>query len=274
MDEEKKGLSRRDLLRQWDKEKNPEGMSQESYTRPEFFVRKEAEPVKEPPKDDFSRRDFLKAATVTAATAAVAGSTTPLLAAPPVSRQEVVAAIGDTIIPSDPGDPGYKDLEPHKITEEVLKALPGVSDADWELFNEAAKSKFGGKTFLELAEPQRAQYLQQIVDGSAVSDSKQMDTLKRVFRNTRRRIVTLYYSNFPENQWPRDKNGMPILKQGDLHQITNPNTKALVTGWDQSGFFGPLTWEEEERRRNLMKKIHWHENWSPFDYQPEKLKKA
>jgi hypothetical protein len=60
---------------------------------------------------------------------------------------------------------------------------------------------------------------------------------------------------------------MPLLKPGDLHQITNPNTKQLVTAWDQIGFVGSLTWEEEERRRNFVKKFHWHENWSPLDPQ-------
>ena len=225
-------------------------------------------------KKDVSRRDFLKTASAVTAAVAIGTVSTTAAAAPAVNRQDMVAALGDTLLPSDPGDPGYKDLEPHKITAEVLKALPGVSDADLELFNERSKEKFGGKSFLELAEPQRAQYLQQIIEGTAVSDAKELETLRRVYRNTRRRVLTLYYSNFPEHQWPRDKNGVPILKPGDLHQITNPNTKQLVTAWDQCGFPGPLTWEEEERRRNMMKKIHWHENWNPFDYQPEGPKTA
>lgn len=222
--------------------------------------------------EDISRRKFLKAAGVASAGVAVAASVAvPVQAA--VDRKAMIAALGNTLIPSDPGDAGYKDLESHGITDEVLKALPGVSDADLELFNDKAKEKHG-KTFLELAEPQRAAYLSDIIGGGASADAKEMETLRRVYRNTRRRVLTLYYSNFPENQWPRGTNGMPVLKPGDLHQVTNPNTKELVTGWDQAGFFGPLTWEEEERRRNMMKKIHWHENWSPFDYQPEKLKKA
>ena len=272
MERDSKRSSRRDFLFP-PEEQNQE--KRESFSQGDFFLRgEEEEPTTDTVRGDLSRRDFLKAVSVTAATAAVAGSTPPLLAAPPVNRHAMIAALGDTLIPSDPGDPGYKDLEPHKITEEVLKALPGVSDADLELLNETAKDKFGGKTFLELDGAQRAQYLHQIIDGTAVSESGQLETLRRVYRNTRRRVVTLYYSNFPEHQWPRDKNGMPILQQGDLHQITNPNTKEVVTGWDQSGFHGPLTWEEEERRRNLMKKIHWHENWSPFDYQPEKLPKT
>jgi hypothetical protein len=225
--------------------------------------------VAETVNEDISRRDFLKTVAVTTAAAGVAGSATSLMAAPAVDRQAMIAALGDTLIPSDPGDPGYKDLVPYKITEEVLKALPGVSDADLELLNGRTKEKFGGKTFLELDEPKRAQYLHQIMDGSAASDAKELQTLQRVYRNTRRRILTLYYSNFPEHEWPRDKNGVPILKPGDVHQITNPNTKQLITAWDQVGFSGPLTWEDEERRRNFVKKIHWHENWSPMEYRPE-----
>ncbi len=221
-------------------------------------------------KEDISRREFLQTATVAAAAVGVAGAGTTALAAPPIDRHAIVAALGDTLIPSQPGDPGYKDLEAYKITEEVLKALPGVSDADLELLNERAKAKFGGKSFLELSETQRAQYLRQIMDGSGVGDAKELEGLQRVYRNTRRRVFTLYYSNFPEHEWPRDKNGVPILKPGDQHQITNPNTKQLITGWDQIGFIGALTWEEEERHRNIVKKSHWHEHWSPLDYQAEK----
>ena len=212
-----------------------------------------------------SRRDFLKTVGVAGTALVVSGGTPPSLAVPsPVDRKTMVSALGDTLIPSDPGDPGYKDLEPYGITDEVLKALPDIDDADLELFNERCRGKFNGKTFLELAEPQRADYLRQIVNGSAINDLKELETLRRVYRNTRRRVLGLYYSNFPEHQWPRGKNGMPILEPGDLHQITNPNTTQVVTAWDQVGFHGPLTWEEEERRRNVVKKIHWHENWNPF----------
>ncbi len=246
----------------------------ESHRCREFFVRDEDEshaatPEVEPAAafGEPSRRDFVKTVGVVAATAAVATTSVGVAAGPP-ARRDIVAAIGDLLIPSAPGDPGYKDLEPYHITDEVMKALPGVGDAEATLWNETSKAKFG-KTFLELTGEQRAQYARQVIDGSVSDDPKAVERLKRVFRNTRRRIVTLYYANFPEHEWPRDRNGMPILKPGDTHQITNPNTTKIVTGWDQSGFFGPLTWEEEERRRNLMKAIHWHEGWSPFDYVPE-----
>ena len=212
-----------------------------------------------------SRRDFLKTVGVAGTAMVVGGGTPPTMAASsPVDRKKMISALGDALIPSDPGDPGYKDLDPYGITDEVLRALPDISDADLELFNERCRGMFDGKTFLELTEPQRADYLREIVKGSAVNDPKELGTLRRVYRNTRRRVLGLYYSNFPEHQWPRDKNGMPILKPGDLHQITNPNTTQVVTAWDQVGFHGPLTWDEEERRRNVVKKIHWHENWKPF----------
>ena len=215
-------------------------------------------------KQELSRRDFLQTATAAAAAVAVPGVGTTVFAAPSVDRHAIVAALGDTLIPSEPGDPGYKDLEPYNITEEVLKA--GVSDADLQLFNDTAKGKFAGKSFLELSEAQRAQYLRQIIDGSAATDAKELEALQRAYRNTRRRVFTLYYSNFPEHEWPRDKDGVAILRPGDQHQITNPNTKQLITAWDQIGFVGALTWEEEERHRNIVKKIHWHEHWSPLDY--------
>jgi hypothetical protein len=32
-----------------------------------------------------------------------------------------------------------------------------------------------------------------------------------------------------------------------------------VTGWDVAGFMGPLSWEEEERRREIVKRIDWRE---------------
>ena len=208
--------------------------------------------------EESSRRGFLKTVAVTSAAMAAGGAvSTRLAAAPAVDRKTVVAALGDTLIPSEPGDPGYKDLESHGITDEVLKALPGVADADVELFNEKSKEKFGGKSFLDLSGAQRSEYLHQIIAGGAGSDAKEKETLQRVYRNTRRRVMTLYYSNFPEHQWPRGKDGFPIPRPGDLHQIMNPNTKQLVTGWDVAGFPGPLSWDEEEARRAKWMKIRW-----------------
>ena len=266
MDMESKRLCPSDILFQQDRNNIQSEIQQASFPQEDFFRGGDAEGhTNDTSNDDFSRRDFLKTVSLTAAAAAV-GANTPLLAAPPVDRHAMIAALGDVLIPSDPGDPGYKDLEPYKITDEVLKSLPGVSDADLELFHERTKEKFGGRTFLELDERQRAQFLRQITDGTAVSDAKELQTLQRVYRNTRRRVLTLYYSNFPEHEWPRDKTGAAILQPGDQGQITNPNTKQLITAWDQVGYFGSLTWEEEERRRTFVKNIHWHEGWSPFDH--------
>lgn len=272
MSKDERQWSRRDVLARWRSGAPP--APAEAHRDRDFFVGDEREADAEThggtdlapfESTEPSRRAFVK--TVGVAAAAVAVVKTGALAAP-ANRALVVAAIGDVLIPSDPGDPGYRDLETFKITEEVLKALPGVEEPEVTLWNDTPKKKFGGKTFLELNAEQRGQYMRSIVDGTA-ADEPTVQRLRRVYRNTRRRILTLYYSNYPEHQWPRDSNGMPILKPGDQHQITNPNTVQLITGWDQSRFHGPLTWEEEERRRNLMKPIHWHEGWSPFDYVPE-----
>ena len=43
------------------------------------------------------------------------------LVEPAIERLAVVSAMGDALIPSAPGDPGYKDLEAHGISQEVLK---------------------------------------------------------------------------------------------------------------------------------------------------------
>ena len=57
---------------------------------------------------------------------------------------------------------------------------------------------------------------------------------------------------------PRDQNDIPLLRSGDTHQITNPNSDRLITGWDISRFEGPLTWDEEVQRRTRFQKIDWH----------------
>ena len=79
-------------------------------------------------ENNLTRRDFLKTTGLgTAAAAAslgVAERASGQSPAPAVDRATVVAALGDTLIPSDPGDPGYKTLEPFNITAEVLKGMP------------------------------------------------------------------------------------------------------------------------------------------------------
>ena len=215
-------------------------------------------------KKDVSRRDFLKTTGMGAAaipTTLVGISTGQVQgqAATAVDRTAVIAALGDTIIPSDPGDPGYRTLEPYNITAEVMKGLTGLSDDNLAAFNNSAASFFSGKTFLDLSESQRADYLNLIIDGSKIADQQLRGQLQSVYRLTRIRVLVIYYQNYPEHRLPRDANDVPILAPGDTHQITNPNTDRLVTGWDVAGFRGPLTWEEEERRRAYYKKIDWVE---------------
>lgn len=173
-----------------------------------------------------------------------------------VNRREVLFAIGDTLIPSALGDPGYKDLEWYGITDEVNRRLEGLSDDDLNLFN---KSSFGAlkKKFTELSESQRSDYFNLLLKDGSFKNEPLQRKLQEVYNQTREVIFSVYYQNFPEDHWPRDANRVPLLKPGDDHQITNPNTSAVVTGWDVAGYAGPLTWEEEERRRNLFKKINW-----------------
>ena len=215
-------------------------------------------------KKDVSRRDFLKTTGMGAAaipTTLVGISTQQVQgqAATTVDRSAVIAALGDTIIPSDPGDPGYRTLEPYNITAEVMKGLTGLSDENLAVFNNSAASFFSGKTFLDLSESQRADYLNLIIDGSKIADQQLRGQLQSVYRLTRIRVLVIYYQNYPEHRLPRDANDVPILPPGDTHQITNPNTTALITGWDTAGYMGPLSWEEEERRRTIVQKIDWKE---------------
>lgn len=170
-------------------------------------------------------------------------------------RGAIFAALGDTLIPSDPGDPGYKSLEAYNITDEVMKGLEPIGDADLEAFNKGSTQFFGGRSFLQLTESQRADYLRLIIDGSKFTDKAQHKTLKKVYGQVRARVFAVFYQNYPENIVARDRDGAPLLKPGDAHQITNPNTKEMVTGWDIAGFAGPMTWEEEEARRAKFKKL-------------------
>lgn len=214
-------------------------------------------------KKRVSRREFLKSAGV--APAAVTVFAPRLIQVgneaqkAQVHRQPIFAALGDTLIPTDPDDPGYKSLEPYKITEEVMKGLTSITDAELEAFNRGSTDFFAGRDFLQLTESQRADYLRLIIDGSRLTDKSQRETLQKVYGRTRARVFTVFYQNYPENVIMRDQNGVPILKPGDKHQSTNPNTKQLVTGWDIAGFEGPLSWEEEEERRQKFKKISWQE---------------
>jgi hypothetical protein len=220
-----------------------------------------------------SRRVFVKQTAV--GTAAVAGATSEVLTAFAAQSDDlphqIVAALGDLFIPSASGDPGYKDLEPFGITEYVIRGLPvggragsGEGEAPAEVvrdFNDLATQFFRGKTFLELTWDQRAQYLEKIIAGSEITDVKRREQLQGFYRLARLRILTVYYLNYPEHEVKRNDQGEIIRAKDDPHQITNPNTKRIVTGWDTAGYKGPLGWEEEEQQRARMKKMHpyWYE---------------
>jgi len=210
-----------------------------------------------------SRREFLKSAsTGPAAVALLPGvmygsSETPQTGM--AHRRAVFAALGDTLIPTDQADPGYKSLESYNITEEVMKGLTAITEGDLEAFNRGSAEFFDGRDFLRLTESQRADYLRLIIAGRKFTNKSQSVVTRRVYERTRTRVFTVFYQNYPENVIPRDAQGVPTLKPGDKHQITNPNTNELVTGWDIAGFHGPLTWEEEEERRQKFKKINWQE---------------
>jgi hypothetical protein len=177
---------------------------------------------------------------------------------PTVDRRAILFAIGDTLIPSAPGDPGYKDLEWHGISAEVERRMEGVTDDDLKLFNDSSVTGFG-KKFTELSEVDRASYFNRIIMPDGFADKPLQDKLRAVYSNTREAVFLTYYQNYPQDRWPFDGKRVPLLKPGDTHQITNPNTPAIPTGWDLSGYAGPLTLEEEERRRNFFKKIRWQE---------------
>lgn len=215
-------------------------------------------------KKRVSRREFLKrSAGGPAAIAALASELTFARGEPQpsatIDRHAVIAALGDTLIPTDPGDPGYRSLEKYRITEEVMNGLAALPDSDFEAFNKGCGLFFAGRSFLQLTESQRADYVRLVIEGSRFTDKAQLRTLQRVYRQTRTRVFTVFYQNYPENVIPWDQDGAPILRAGDKHQITNPNTAAIVTGWDIAGFRGPLTWEQEERRRAMFKRTRWQE---------------
>ena len=201
-----------------------------------------------------SRRGFVKAVTLGVGAIGVAPRRSE---AALEERLKILAALGETIIPSDPGDPGFKELEPHRITEEVNKSLRPLKDEVFVRFNDAAKPFFAGRTFVELNDAERAEFLRKVIAGKEIADP----AVRRVYRFTRNTVLKVFYSNFPEHKIARDVKGIPILRPGDgeLHQITVPNTKELTTGWDIAGYRGPLTWEQEQRMRADIEKVHWHD---------------
>jgi len=201
-----------------------------------------------------SRRDFVKQASAASAVYWVP-PTVGSLVEPAIERLAVVSAMGDALIPSAPGDPGYKDLEAHGISQEVLKGIQGLSDDLLGALNQSSQDLFDGKKMVDLDEKERESYLKAIIGGKSFVDKGTLFKLQTTYKMLRLRLLTVYYQNFPENVVPKDSRGVPITK--DPHQISNPNTQKLVTGWDVANYPGPVTWEEEERLRARMKNIFW-----------------
>ena len=196
------------------------------------------------------RRSFLKRAMLSLGAVVWIN---PVQVGSEAGRFRILSALGDTLIPSKPGDPGFVDLEPHGIVQAVSNTLVSLADKPLEQFNQAPKPLFQGRTFLELDQDERVTFLKRVI---ASEDA----ALKRVYKLVRVAVLNVFYSNFPEHKVARDGEGVPILKPGDQHQITNPNTDRLVTGWDVAGYRGPLSWEQEEQMRASMEKVHWHDD--------------
>lgn len=190
-------------------------------------------------------------------------------------RLQILAALGDTLIPSSSGKPGFKSLQSYGITEEVNKNLTALRDELFVTFNQAASRFFEGQTFVELSEEDRARFLRKVISGEEFRDRNLHQKVHRLYKLVRITVFRVFYSNFPQGKIPRDVRGIPILKPGELHQITNPNTPDLVTGWDIAGYRGPLTWEQEEKQRAEVQKIHWHDHLEDLvvRYRPKPPKK-
>lgn len=107
-------------------------------------------------KERVSRREFLKrsgggSVALTAVAPALGlgrnGLSGSAQESASLDRHAIFAALGDTLIPTDLDDPGYKSLERYKITEEVMKGLGSISDADLDAFNKASAAFFFGQRF-------------------------------------------------------------------------------------------------------------------------------
>lgn len=209
--------------------------------------------------EEINRREFVKKTVV--ATAALAGASPSLLGAVSETadrNRQVVSALGALFVPSAAGDPGYRELERYGITAYVMEKLP---DDAIEPFNRGASHFFDGKSFLDLDDKQREQYLEMVASGKQIPDEDLRVTLQGFYRAARTRILSVYYKNFPENDVKWNDQREMVLKPGDLHQISNPNTSKIVTGWDVTAYPGPMKWDEEEHRRNKMKGLvsYWYE---------------
>ncbi len=211
--------------------------------------------------DEISRRDFVMQAAAGAAMLTGGGTLAAVGQVVANPNKAIVAALGSVFIPSRPGDPGYAELEAHGISDVVMEKLPADALAS---FNEAAKAFFGGKAFIDLDEKQREEYLGIIDEGTKLTDPRQKLRLQAFYRGARTQILTVYYKNFPLDEYTLGTNGLPKVQAGDTHQVTSPNVwkdKKLVTGWDVAGYGGQMGWPEEEKERNKAKKVsmHWYD---------------
>ncbi len=140
-------------------------------------------------KKKVSRRDFLRktgsGATGTAVALASIQTSQAAPAALDADPAAVVAALGDVLIPSDPGDPGYKTREPYNITAEVMKDLP-VSDEELVLLNSQVGELFSGKTFLQLKESERESYFDSVFSG------ERGEELQPILLGNRRRVFQVF----------------------------------------------------------------------------------
>jgi choline dehydrogenase-like flavoprotein len=210
--------------------------------------------------DEISRREFVKQAA--AGAALLAGVSGGVLAGAEVTadpNKRIVAALGAVFIPSKTGDPGYADLESHGISDFVMQKLPA---ALLDTFNAGAQPYFDGRSFLDLNDDQRGQYVALVADGSKLTDPKQKALLQSFYRAARTRIMTVYYGNFPLEDYKPDAQGVPLTQPGDTHQVTNPDVwkpKNLVTGWNIAGYKGQPGWTEEVELRDKQKKtsLNW-----------------
>jgi hypothetical protein len=187
--------------------------------------------------DGITRRDFVMQAGAAGAALLTNGSSLISVAQENTdSNKRIVSMLGACFIPSKPGDPGYADLESHGISDFVMQKLPSAA---LSLFNDGAKEFFGGKAFIELEPEQKEQYLALIEEGSKLTDPKQKLQLQAFYRGARSQILTVYYKNFPLEEYILGEDGLPKTQPGDTHQVTNPNVwkdKQLVTGWDIAGY--------------------------------------
>jgi hypothetical protein len=211
-----------------------------------------------------TRRQFLQKSGLGVLGASIAtrfGWASQEAAAPPVAPRAVIAALGDTLIPTEePAYPGYRRLESRGISEHVwniLRRVERVTAADVQAFNNGPQPTLA-KTFLELDAAQRNAYLETI----AGSPDTVAPSVRKVFELGRKQVFTAFYRNFPFHTVDRDGDGVPIPTDA-AHQIVHLGNGADQTGWDVAGFRGSLSWTEEEERRARFMKIHWHDDRAP-----------